>query len=64
MSTTTKTKDTGFSRLAVRWRKRKGYSMVEAASRLGVPYITWQSWEYGLRAPKGLARALIVKRLR
>jgi DNA-binding transcriptional regulator YiaG len=52
-----------FAALVRRWRKHRKLSMVGAADRLGVPYITWQSWEYGLRTPRGLARQLIVAKL-
>lgn len=52
-----------FAKLARRWRKQRKLSMVDAAARLGVPYITWQSWEYGLHTPRGLALELITAKL-
>ena len=52
-----------FAKLVRRWRKRRKLSMVAAAEKIGVPYITWQSWEYGLREPRGLALDLITAKL-
>jgi DNA-binding transcriptional regulator YiaG len=60
---TAMSKKTKFQRVAIRWRKKRGLSMTAAARRLDVPYITWQSWEYGIHEPTGLARALIIARL-
>ena len=54
---------TTFAKLCKRWRKKRELSMAAAARALKVPYITWQSWEYGKREPRGLSRKLIAAKL-
>ena len=52
-----------FARLVLKWRMKRKLSQPRAAARLGVPYRTFQDWEYGRRSPRGLARALITAKL-
>ena len=53
-----------FAKLVLRWRMRQKLSQPKAAKLLGVPYRTFQDWEYGNRAPLGLARVLITAKLK
>lgn len=52
-----------FAALVLKWRNAQQLSQPKAAERLGVPYRTFQDWEYGQREPRGLARVLITRRL-
>src|SRR5215831_6600742 len=56
-------KPTSFQREVKRWRKKRGLSMAAAARELGVPYVTWQTWEYGRHEPRGLACQAIIEKL-
>jgi DNA-binding transcriptional regulator YiaG len=60
MTTTGKTRE-GFQSLVLKWRTKRKLSQAAAAAELGVPYRTFQDWEYGRRAPQGLARTLIAR---
>lgn len=60
---TAKQRQAGFRRLVLKWRARRKLSQAAAARELGVPARTYQDWEYGKRAPRGLALALIAQRL-
>lgn len=53
-----------FAALVLHWRIKRRLSQPDAALRLGVPYRTFQDWEYGRRSPRGLARQLITEKLR
>jgi DNA-binding transcriptional regulator YiaG len=52
-----------FRALVARWRTSRKLSKVDAAALLGVPYRTFQDWEYGRRTPQGLALELIAAKL-
>jgi len=52
-----------FPKLLRAWREARGYTMVDAAKRLDIPYRTWQDWEAGLHAPRGFALRMITTRL-
>jgi DNA-binding transcriptional regulator YiaG len=53
----------GFAALVLKWRTARQLSQPAAAALLGVPYRTFQDWEYGRRAPRGLALELITGKL-
>ena len=53
-----------FAALVLRWRTLRQLSQAKAAALLGVPHRTFQDWEYGRRAPKGLALELITHKLK
>src|SRR5262245_5388084 len=52
-----------FRRVVRRWRIERKLSMIAAARKLGVPYVTWRSWEKGYRVPPRLSRELIIAKL-
>jgi DNA-binding transcriptional regulator YiaG len=52
-----------FSALVLKWRSSRKLTQPKAAALLGVPYRTFQDWEYGRRAPRGLALELITAKL-
>ena len=52
-----------FASLVLAWRNAHKLSQPKAAALLGVPYRTFQDWEYGRRSPRGLARELISAKL-
>ena len=45
-------------------RRRGEFSQAAAAARLGVNVRTYQQWEQGRRAPRGLALAALVGRMK
>lgn len=64
MAKKTKTKPAKFMDLVRNWRARRRLSQPAAAAALGVPYRTFQSWEYGVREPNSFVRRLIEQQLR
>jgi DNA-binding transcriptional regulator YiaG len=45
-------------------KPRGGFSQAEASTRLGVNLRTYQQWECGRRAPRGLALAALAERIK
>ncbi len=52
-----------FSSLLRRWRKSSDLSQTAAATKLGVPLKTLQSWEQGDREPKPLTAEALKARM-
>ena len=55
---------TSFADQVKAWRARHDLTLEAGAKRLGVPYRTLQEWHTGRHEPRGLARRLILARLK
>jgi DNA-binding transcriptional regulator YiaG len=52
-----KTEPLPFADVVRCWRETRKLSKAAAARKLGVPYRTFQDWEYGNRTPRGFRPA-------
>ena len=48
---------------AIAGKDGRPLKMAKAARRLGIPYRTWQDWEYGKHQPRGVAKRLLLAML-
>ena len=53
-----------FAQVVRAWRRKRRLARVDAARELAVPLRTLEDWEYGKRTPRGIARQLIINRLK